>query len=176
MFKIKNHEPILASDSFTNLMIIVLFMVLVRYYLIAIPLAMQALICPNLLFILPCSPFVMVLLSAAGYIINEIILIWMWMALTKPTDRLPAKSSLPKASGVLLIINLTALLIGFYLSLAVESLQLALIFVMISGMLWFYSARYKRMLLLVMLIIALGAALGVVIVWFFELKGLIPTN
>ncbi len=161
-----------------NLMIIVLFMVLVRYYLIAIPLGYAGVDLPQSAFHFALLTLVMVLLSAAGYIINDYF--DMDVDGFNKADRQIAGKIIPAESvrRFYWIINLTALLIGFYLSLAVESLQLALIFVMISGMLWFYSARYKRMLLLGNVIIALGAAMGVVIVWFFELKGLMaqPTD
>jgi 4-hydroxybenzoate polyprenyltransferase len=173
LFKIKIMNPYLRLIRWPNLMIIVLFMVLVRYYLIAIPLGYAGVDLPQSAFHFALLILVMVLLSAAGYIINDYF--DMDVDGFNKADHQIAGKIIPADSvrRFYWIINLTALLIGFYLSLALESLQLALIFVMISGMLWFYSARYKRMLLLGNVVIALGAALGVVIVWFFELKGLI---
>lgn len=172
MFKIKIMNPYLRLIRWPNLMIIVLFMVLVRYYLIAIPLGYAGVDMPQSAFHFALLILVMVLLSAAGYIINDYF--DMDVDGFNKADKQIAGKIIPAESvkRFYWIINITALLIGFYLSLAVESLQLALIFVMISGMLWFYSARYKRMLLLGNVVIALGGALGVVIVWFFELKGL----
>jgi 4-hydroxybenzoate polyprenyltransferase len=165
-------KPYLRLIRWPNLMIIVLFMVLVRYYLIAIPLGYAGVELPQSAFHFALLTLVMVLLSAAGYIINDYF--DMDVDGFNKTDRHIAGKLIPADSvkRFYWIINLTALFIGFYLGLALESLQLALIFVMISGMLWFYSARYKRMVLLGNVVIALGAALGVIIVWFFELKGL----
>lgn len=155
-----------------NLLMTGLIMVLVRYFLIAVPLSHAALELPQSAFHFGLFTLVMVLLAAAGYAINDYFDMDI-DGFNKPDRQIAGKflpgNTVKKFSHTL---NATAILLGIYLGYALQSLHLTLIFVMIAGMLWFYSSRYKRMLLIGNIIISLGAALSLVIVWFFELKGL----
>lgn len=57
---------------------------------------------------------------------------------------------------------------GLLLSWHVRSMSLALIFILVPGLLWFYAASYKRQCLVGNIILALSAALSILIVLLAE--------
>jgi 4-hydroxybenzoate polyprenyltransferase len=66
------------------------------------------------------------------------------------------------------ILNLAALGIMIFLSITMANWQLLIIMVMLAGLLWFYSERYKRQILVGNLVVAFVASAGITIVWLFE--------
>ena len=67
-----------------------------------------------------------------------------------------------------LILNVIAILSGFYLAWRVKAISLGFIFPFISGLLWIYSAKYKRSPLVGNIMVAGLSALVILMVWLFE--------
>ena len=151
-----------------NLVIIILIQVLLRYCIIRPILFSQApeMISGSIDFFL--LVFTTIVIAAGGYIINDYFDI--------PIDEVnkPGKNAIGKwlnEKDILLgywLINGLAVIIGFFLAFRLKSLTFGLIFPVISILLWFYSARYKRTFLLGNIIISVLSALVILIVWYFE--------
>lgn len=151
-----------------NLAVIALTQVLLRYCILKPVLYTQA---PELIsgtfdfFILVLAT---VLTAAGGYIINNYFDISI-DEINKP-EKNPIGTITPKTDvfRAYWILNVIIVLLGFYLALRVKSWNLAVVFPFISALLWFYSTRYKRTLLLGNVIVSLLSALVILIVWYFE--------
>jgi 4-hydroxybenzoate polyprenyltransferase len=108
------------------------------------------------------------LLASGGYVINDYFDIKI-DAINKPgklvVDRLISARGAIKLH---ILLNILAIIVGFYLAFRVRSFAVAMIFPVISGMLWFYSARYKRMVLWGNLVVALFASLVILLTWVGE--------
>lgn len=156
-----------------NLLMMILIMVLVRYFLIAIPLTQAGVGLVNSPWLFGLLMLSVVLLAAAGYVINDYFDQDV-DEFNKPHKQIVGKH-IPAESAKRFYwqLTITGMLAGFYVSYAVSSLRLALIFIMLAGLLWFYSSRYKRMVLVGNIVVAFVAATGVFVVWFFELNTLI---
>lgn len=151
-----------------NLLIIALILSLFRYAIV-LPAFGQYACVPQLS---PFDFFLLVLvtlaISAAGYAINDYFDI--------KTDRInkPHKIVLGKTLGRRhaifshKLLNGFALVLALYLSYRVRHWPLALWFVAIQAILWWYSLRLKRRLLSGNLAVALLAALTIVLVWYVE--------
>ena len=108
-------------------------------------------------------------LTAAGYVINDYF--------DAKTDLLnhPGKVIIGKliprrtAMASHVILNILGIGIGAYLSLYVGMPFLIIIFITVSGLLWFYSTTYKRQFLIGNLIVALLTALVPLMVVLFEI-------
>lgn len=109
-----------------------------------------------------------ILISGAGYIIND------YFDLESDKINKPAKQiisvhiSIETARLLYFVMNLVALIIGIYLAMEVGVWQLSLIFLMIITMLWYYSARYKRLLFWGNFVVSTLTAFSIFIVWLFE--------
>lgn len=152
-----------------NLLIIILTQVLVRYCIVK-PYLAQAGVSSyfsfhNFLLLVLTT----VLLAAAGYIINDYFDLRI-DRVNKP-ERMILGKRLGARQGILLhlIFNAIALMLGFYLAYRAGSLRLGFIFLLIAGMLWMYSARYKRSLLVGNIVVSTLSALVVLVVWLFEI-------
>jgi 4-hydroxybenzoate polyprenyltransferase len=108
------------------------------------------------------------LLSIGGYLINDYFDIRI-DSLNKPEDN-PVGIAIKGKSVILwhIIVNVLAILIGFYLAYRLHSLNFGLIFPFVSMLLWFYSAKYKRLPAWGNLVVAVLSALVIFIVWYFE--------
>lgn len=100
-----------------------------------------------------------VLIAAGGYVINDYFDVKI-DAINRP-DRLIVTRSVSKKQAMRLFQMLTAtgIVCGLAASVLLRSWVLAVIFVFVPGLLWFYSASYKRQLIIGNLIIAMIAAL-----------------
>lgn len=100
-----------------------------------------------------------VLIAAGGYVINDYFDIKI-DRINRP-DTLIVTNTISKQQTMRFYIVLTALGVGCGLTTALfcHSWTLAMIFVIIPGLLWFYSASYKRQFLIGNLIVAFAAAL-----------------
>lgn len=110
-----------------------------------------------------------VFLTAAGYVINDYF--------DAKTDLLnhPGKvivgKVIPRRTAMAshIILNILGIGIGVYISFFVGMPFLVIIFITVSGLLWFYSTTYKRQFLIGNLIVALLTALVPLIVVLFEI-------
>jgi len=151
-----------------NIVIIILTQVLIRYAVIGVIYTHSGidLALNNLLFSL--LVLTTVIIASAGYIINDYF--------DMRTDRINKPISLVvgryvgrrSAIKFHMVLNGLAILMGFYISWQVGSFRLGLIFPMITLLLWLYSERYKRMVLVGNLAVAFLSALVILIVWLFE--------
>ncbi|MEA3450744.1 MAG: geranylgeranylglycerol-phosphate geranylgeranyltransferase [Bacteroidota bacterium] len=109
-----------------------------------------------------------VLLAASGYIINDYF--------DTEHDKKAGKTNVfnnginkNTAFYVYLALNIIAIAIGFYISSLIGLYKLGIVFILISGLLWFYSSSFKTSFLLGNIIIALLAALVPLIVLPYEI-------
>lgn len=108
------------------------------------------------------------LLASGGYVINDYFDIKI-DAVNKP-DKLVVDRLISARGAIKLhiLLNVLAILVGCYLAFRVRSFAVALIFPFISGLLWFYSARYKRMVIWGNLVVAIFASLVILLTWLGE--------
>lgn len=113
-----------------------------------------------------------VLIAAGGYIINDYFDVKI-DALNQP-DQVLVGRSIDKRSAMLMyqFCTFSGIIIGLWLSWQLSSLLLAFIFLVVPGLLWFYSASYKRQLIIGNVVIAFLSALSVLTVLFIELARL----
>ena len=162
-----------------NLLIIVLTQFLMRYAIMkpiagllnlrlisdgsVVPLSLQ----------LPLSDFIILVLStvaiaAGGYVINDYFDIR--TDLINRGDIIVSKRiSRRRAMMWHNILNIAGVLAGFYISYRVGYLWLGIIFLLVSGLLYFYSSTYKRMLLVGNIIVAVLTAMVPMMVLAFEI-------
>lgn len=112
--------------------------------------------------------FTTVLISAAGYVINDYFDV-RTDRINKP-EKLIIGKSIPRRNAIKLhfIINAIVIVSGFFLSWKVGSFRLGLLFPLGVITLWFYSERYKRKVLVGNLTVAVMSAMVVLVVWLFE--------
>lgn len=151
-----------------NLLIIILTQVLVKYCLVSPYLAQAGLASQFTFLNFLILVFITVLLAAAGYIINDHFDLNI-DRINKPS-RMILDKLIEARQGILLhwILNGVAVLLGFYLAHRVGTLKLGLVFPIIAGLLWMYSARYKRSFMIGNVVVSLLSALVVLVVWLFD--------
>jgi len=111
---------------------------------------------------------VTILITIGGYVINDYFDIKI-DKINKPDKQVVNKIISQRGAIKLhLILNSIAIILGFYLSVRIRALSFGLIFPFIVGLLWFYSAKYKNLLIWGNLIVAILSAFVVLIVWLFE--------
>lgn len=108
-----------------------------------------------------------VFITAGGYVINDYFDI--------QTDlinkgKVIVGSRIQRRQAMMLhnIFNLAGVAIGFYISWRSGYLWLGLMFLMVSGLLYFYSASYKRQFLIGNIIVAILTAMVPLLVCFYE--------
>jgi 4-hydroxybenzoate polyprenyltransferase len=127
---------------------------------VAVPLLQQGLWgeqLPNL--VLALLVVSVVLIAAGGYVINDYFDVKI-DRINRPDD-LVVSNTISKERAMLLFQILTAVgvLMGLGLSIYLRSWLLSMIYVLIPGILWFYSSSYKRQLILGNIVVALIMAL-----------------
>ncbi len=162
-----------------NLLMVVLTMILMRYAVLApligkigvilingsgeeIPMSLQF---PWYLFAL--LVFATVLITAGGYVINDYFDI--------KTDlinkgKVIVGSKIPRRKAIMWhsIFNIAGVSAGFYISDRVGYLWLGTMFLVVSGLLYFYSASYKRQFLIGNILVAFLTAMVPMLVVFYE--------
>lgn len=109
-----------------------------------------------------------VFITSAGYVINDYF-DRKTDLVNKPDSVIVGKKINRRyAMAFHIVFNVLGILIGFYISLSIGEPFLSLIFITVSGLLWFYSTTYKKQLLMGNLIVAFLTALIPLIVLFFE--------
>ncbi len=110
-----------------------------------------------------------VFITAAGYVINDYF--------DRKTDMLNHPDMVivgknirrRKAMALHIVLNVIGLLSGFYLVFITDLKYLGLIFIGVSGLLWFYSTTYKRQLLIGNIIVAFLTGMVPILVLLFEI-------
>lgn len=110
-----------------------------------------------------------VLITAAGYVINDYF--DTKTDLVNRPEKVILGRKLNRRWAILLhiIFNTIGIGLGAYISFYIGLPILSLVFVMITGILWFYSTTYKRQFLIGNVIVALLTALVPLMVLLFEI-------
>ena len=105
-----------------------------------------------------------VLIAAGGYAVNDYFDVKI-DAINKPVTRIVGRL-IDRRQAIIIHQVLTAIgvLCGVILAVWLRSFTLGIIYVFIPGLLWFYSASYKRQFFVGNLIVAFNAALSILIV------------
>jgi 4-hydroxybenzoate polyprenyltransferase len=176
-------KEFLKLIRWTNLLIVILTMVLMRYAVIE-PLISKisvdmkdgaAVLVPMLLqfslvdFIILVSATV--LITAGGYVINDYFDI--------KTDlinrgKVIVGTKIPRGRAMMWhsILNISGVSAGFYVSWNAGYFWIGILFLLVTGLLYFYSASYKRQFLIGNLIVAMLTAMVPLMVIIFELPAL----
>lgn len=105
-----------------------------------------------------------VLISAGGYVINDYFDVKI-DRINKPAKVIVGESvSLRSAMMLYQILTILGTLTGIILAFLSKSFTLGFIFILTPGLLWFYSASYKRQFMIGNLIVSLTASLSILIV------------
>ncbi len=113
-----------------------------------------------------------VFITAAGYGINDYFDV-RTDSLNRP-DRVVIGKTVKRRVALALhwFFNTAAVMMGFYISHKIGFWQFGFLFVITSGLLWYYSTTYKRQFLIGNLIVALLTALVPVLVLIYEIPSL----
>ncbi len=119
--------------------------------------------------------FATVALTAAGYTINDYF--------DTKTDMVNRPDSIivgkhikrQNAMTLHVILNIIGVFAGFYISIKMGLYQLGFIFVLISGILWYYSTTYKRQFLIGNILVAFLTAMVPIVVVLYEIPMLNST-
>lgn len=100
-----------------------------------------------------------VLLAAAGYAINDYFDTKTDL-INRPETVVVGKHINRRYVMVLhIVLNISAIILGFYISWQIHLRKLIYIYIIITGLLWFYSTSYKKQFLIGNIIIALLTAM-----------------
>jgi len=112
------------------------------------------------------------LLAAAGYIINDYFDTKTDL-LNRPKTVIVGKHIRRRSVMTAhIIINLLGIIIGFYISWQINLWKLVYIFILVTGLLWFYSASYQNMFLIGNIIVAILTALVPLMTVLYEIPPL----
>ena len=174
-----NMKEFLKLIRWLNLIIVILTMVLMRYAVIEpliskigiiplsgageqIPMTLQF---PWYYFVLLVTATVFI--TAGGYVINDYFDI--------KTDlinkgKVIVGTRIPRRQAMMWhnIFNITGVLAGFYISWKAGYVWIGILFLMVSGLLYFYSASYKRQFLIGNIIVAFLTAMVPFLVIIYE--------
>ena len=172
-------KAFLSLIRWQNLLIIVLTMVLMRYAIIEPVISKISVVLAGgtgqavtLTLKFPWYDFVILvfatlLLTAGGYVINDYFDI--------KTDLINrgeviVGTKIPRRHAILWhnILNIIGVIAGFYISWKAGFLWLGVLFLIVSGLLYFYSASYKRQFLVGNLVVALLTAMVPMLVVIYE--------
>ena len=172
-------KGLLTLVRLPNLLIVALTMMLMRYAIImpllnAMPVTMadSPLIVTRMTFQLGWFDFVILVLStvfitAAGYVINDYFDI---RADLINRGSIIVGNTITRRKAMLYhnIFNILGVIGGTYVSARIGYLWLGLFFIMVSGLLYFYSATYKRQFLIGNLIVAFLTAMVPMMVVIYD--------
>ena len=159
-----------------NLVIIIFTMCVIRYGVIASLVESHgfSLVLDNIDF----SMLVLatLLMAASGYIINDYFDV-STDSINKP-DQIIIDRHISRKTALFIHIcfNVLALIIAFYYSFKIELPKLGLVFVIISGLLYFYSESFKRILLVGNIVVAVLTAMVPFIIFLYEIPPVIAQN
>jgi 4-hydroxybenzoate polyprenyltransferase len=162
-----------------NLLIVILTMILIRYAVIAPLIGKTGVILANggeeeipLTLQFPWYDFILlvmatVFITAGGYVINDYFDI--------KTDlinkgKVIVGTKVPRRKAMMWhnIFNIAGVAAGFYISWKAGYMMMGALFLIVSGLLYFYSASYKRQFLIGNLIVSILTAMVPLLVVFYE--------
>ncbi|MCD4794635.1 MAG: geranylgeranylglycerol-phosphate geranylgeranyltransferase [Bacteroidales bacterium] len=113
-----------------------------------------------------------VILAAAGYVINDYFDTKTDL-LNRPKTVVVGKHIKRRSAMTLhIVLNIVGIVLGFYISLQINLWKLVYIYVLITGLLWFYSSSYKKMFLIGNIIVAILTALVPLMTVLYEIPPL----
>jgi 4-hydroxybenzoate polyprenyltransferase len=109
-----------------------------------------------------------VFIAAGGYVLNDYF-DQKIDVINKP-DRVIVGREISRRQAMLLhqLLTATGVLSGLWLSFVIKSTTMAFIMIVVPGLLWFYSATYKRQLIIGNVVVAFVASLSVLLVGYTE--------
>lgn len=162
-----------------NLLIVILTMVLMRYFVIAPLLSLMTVnlisapdVPVKMMLQLPWFDFMIlvaatVCITAGGYVINDYFDIRTDL-INKGKVIVGTGISRRKAMMWHSIFNISGVAAGFYISSRAGYFWMGTLFLLVSGLLYFYSASYKRQFLIGNIIVAVLTAMVPLLVIFYE--------
>lgn len=110
-----------------------------------------------------------VLIAAGGYTLNDYFDIKI-DAINKPEKQIVG-TVIGRKNAMLLYqsLTITGIILGLLIAYFSNSFTLAFIYIVVPGLLWFYSASYKRQFLIGNLVVAFLAALVVLVVGIYQI-------
>jgi 4-hydroxybenzoate polyprenyltransferase len=109
------------------------------------------------------------LIAAAGYVINDIFDV-VTDSINKPANVLIGKKiSETTAYNLYIILNISGVALGFYLSNVIGKPGFATIFILIASLLYFYSTTLKSIMILGNIAVAFVLSISVLIIGVFDL-------
>lgn len=172
-------KELLKLIRWQNLLIVILTMILIRYAVIAPLIGKTYVILANgsgeeipLTLQFPWYDFILLVLAtvfitAGGYVINDYFDI--------KTDlinkgKVIVGTKIPRRKAMMWhnIFNIAGVALGFYISWKAGYTMMGTMFLIVSGLLYFYSASYKRQFLIGNIIVALLTAMVPLLVVFYE--------
>jgi len=147
-----------AFLAFATRILIISPILAINNHSVQLPLSMFGILC-----------FSIILLIAAGYIINDYF-DTRDDRLTRPDDTIVGRS-ITRRSAIKLhtILNIVAIALAIYVSYSISYIKLATFFALASGLLWFYSTSYKRHLILGKIVISAMIAFIPIVVLLYEI-------
>lgn len=116
--------------------------------------------------------FATICLTAGGYVINDYF-DTKTDSLNRPGTVVVGKSITRRSAMTIhMTFNILGVIAGFYVSYKIGLYQLGLIFLIVSGMLWYYSTTYKRQFLIGNILVAVLTGLVPLMVVLFEMPEL----
>lgn len=113
-----------------------------------------------------------VILAAAGYVINDYFDTKTDL-LNRPKTVVVGKHIKRRSAMTLhIFLNIVGIVLGFYISWQINLWKLVYIYILITGLLWFYSSSYKKMFLTGNIIVALLTALVPLMTVLYEIPPL----
>lgn len=114
-------------------------------------------------------------IAAGGYVVNDYFDLKI-DRMNRP-DKVVVTNSISKkdAMQMYIIFTVAGVGIGLAAAIALKSFTIAFIFIIVAGLMWFYSSSYKRMLIVGNLMVALMAALVPLLPAFAAKEKLVST-
>lgn len=110
-----------------------------------------------------------ILIAAAGYVINNVFDV-ITDTINKPNDVVIGRGiSETMGYNIYIVLNVTGVAIGFYLSNVIQRPGFATIFILMASLLYFYSTTLKQIMILGNIAVAFTLAMSVIIIGFFDL-------
>lgn len=166
MYKLRNFLKIIRLP---NLLFVVLIQFLMRQSVI-LPLMYASGVNYHSNWLIFCLlVLASILIAAGGYVINDYYDLKI-DTINKP-DKMIVGRAISKAAAMRIyqVLSFSGLFIGLLVAWQLKSTTLALLFVLIVGLLWFYSTSYKRQFLVGNIVVAFLASMTVLIVALFEI-------